>query len=329
MTEKVLVTGGAGYVGSACVERLLGLGCRVAIYDNLSMGHREAVPDGAALEVGDLADRGRLAEVFAAFRPDVVMHFAAFALAGESYEKPTIYYRNNVSNGINLVDAMVAAGVKSIIFSSSCSVYGEPGVVPITEDLPKLPINPYGKTKLAFEHLLDDCENAYGLKSVCLRYFNAAGATASRGEDHDPETHIIPIVLKSALGQGGEIAVYGDDYPTSDGTCVRDYVHIEDLAQAHEQALGLLRQGKSDRINLGNGDGFSVMQVIKVAEKVTGRPVRYTVAPRRRGDPATLVGSSARARSILGWKPHHPSLEDIIETAWRWHREHPNGYRNG
>lgn len=326
LAEKVLVTGGAGYVGSASVERLLGLGYRVAIYDNLSMGHREAVPSGAVLEVGDLADPRRLAEVFKSFRPDVVMHFAAFALAGESYEKPTIYYRNNVANGVNLLEAMLEADVRSIIFSSSCAVYGEPRQVPITEDLPKHPVNPYGKTKLAFESLLEDCENAYGLKSVCLRYFNAAGATALLGEDHEPETHIIPNILRVALGRTRQVEVFGDDYPTSDGTCVRDYVHIEDLAQAHEQALGLLRQGRSDRVNLGNGGGFSVMQVIKVAEKVSGRPVPFKMAPRRRGDPAILVASSARARSLLGWKPAHASLEEIIESAWRWHREHPHGY---
>jgi UDP-glucose 4-epimerase len=326
LAEKVLVTGGAGYVGSASVERLLALGHRVAIYDNLSMGHRQAVPASAVLEVGDLADPRRLGEVFKSFRPDVVMHFAALALAGESYERPTIYYRNNVANGVNLLEAMIEAGVKSMIFSSSCAVYGEPGRVPITEDQPKLPVNPYGKTKLAFENLLEDCENAYGLKSVCLRYFNAAGATALLGEDHEPETHIIPNILGVALGRAGEIEVFGGDYPTGDGTCVRDYVHIEDLAQAHEQALGLLRQGRSDRVNLGNGDGFSVMQVIKVAEKVSGKRIPFKMAPRRKGDPAILVASSTRARSLLGWRPVHDSLEDIVESAWRWHREHPYGY---
>jgi len=326
LAEKVLVTGGAGYVGSACVDRLLRLGYRVAVYDNLSMGHREAVAEQALLEVGDLADRGKLAEVLAAFRPDVVMHFAALALAGESYVNPAIYYRNNLANGLNLVEAMLEAGVKSIIFSSSCSIYGEPMQLPMTEDLPKHPINPYGNTKLAFERLLEDCDNAYGLKSVCLRYFNAAGATARLGEDHEPETHIIPNVLKVALGQAVVVDVFGDDYPTPDGTCVRDYVHIEDLAAAHEQALGLLRERRSDRINLGNGDGFSVMQVIKVAEKVTGRPIDFKMGPRRKGDPATLVASSARASDVLDWRPAYTSLEAIVESAWRWHTEHPYGY---
>ena len=328
LAERVLVTGGAGYVGSACVARLLGLGYQVAVFDNLSMGHREAVHASARLEVGDLADLRRLAEVFKSFRPDVVMHFAAYALAGESYDRPTIYYRNNIANGVNLVEAMLEAGVKSIIFSSSCSVYGEPSQVPITEDLPKHPVNPYGETKLALENLLEDCDRAHGLKSVCLRYFNAAGATAERGEDHDPETHIIPNVLRVAQGRARQIEVFGDDYPTPDGTCVRDYVHIEDLAQAHEQALGLLRQGRSERLNLGNGNGFSVMQVIKVAEKVSGKPVPFKVAPRRKGDPATLVASSAKAKHVLGWKPAHPSLEEIVESAWRWHREHPYGYQS-
>jgi UDP-glucose 4-epimerase len=239
--EKVLVTGGAGYVGSAAVAHLIRLGYKVLVYDSLSMGHAEAVPDGTELVIGDLADRDRLGEVMNSLRPDFVMHFAASALAGESYERPLAYYRNNVANGMNLVDAMVAAGVKALIFSSSCAVYGEPTRVPITEAEPKLPINPYGKTKLAFENLLEDCDNAYGLKSVCLRYFNAAGASGRLGEDHEPETHIIPNVLRVALGLDRDLEVFGNDYPTQDGTCVRDYVHIDDLAQAHEKALGLLR----------------------------------------------------------------------------------------
>jgi UDP-glucose 4-epimerase len=228
---------------------------------------------------------------------------------------------------MNLVEAMVAAGVKALIFSSSCAVYGEPTGVPITEAEPKLPINPYGKTKLAMENLLEDCDNAYGLKSVCLRYFNAAGASGRLGEDHEPETHIIPNVLRVALGLDRDLEVFGNDYPTPDGTCVRDYVHIDDLAQAHEKALGLLRQGKSDRINLGNGDGFSVMQVIKVAEAVTGKRIPLRMSARRRGDPAVLVASSKRAKSILGWTPSYLSLEPIIASAWQWHKEHPHGYR--
>lgn len=328
MKDRILVTGGAGYVGSVASRRLVAQGYEVLVYDNLSVGHREAVPAGAAFEEADLADQAHLFQVFRSFRPDFVMHFAANALAGESYEEPLVYYRNNVANGLNLVEAMVRHGVKSLVFSSSCSVYGEPAVVPITEDLPKAPINPYGKTKLTFEHILDDAERAYGLKAVCLRYFNAAGAAGPLGEDHTPETHIIPNVLRVALGLAGEVSVFGDDYPTEDGTCVRDYVHIEDLAQAHEQALSLLRGGRSDRINLGNGKGFSVLEVIRVSEMASGKPIPFKMLPRRKGDPAVLVASSARAREVLGWRPVWPTLEAIIQSAWAWHREHPNGYRS-
>lgn len=328
MAERVLVTGGAGYVGSVASSRLVALGYEVLIFDNLSAGHREAVPAGATFEKADLADRDHLFQIFRSFRPDVVMHFAAKALAGESYDEPLVYYRNNVANGLNLVEAMVHHDVRSLVFSSSCSVYGEPAVVPITEDLPKAPINPYGKTKLTFEHILDDAERAHGLKAVCLRYFNAAGASGPFGEDHSPETHIIPNVLRVALGLDAEVSVFGDDYPTEDGTCVRDYVHIEDLAQAHEQALGLLRGGKSDRINLGNGRGFSVLEVIKVSENASGKRIPFKMHPRRLGDPAVLVASSARAVAVLGWRPAYPTLEAIIESAWAWHREHPRGYRS-
>lgn len=328
MAERVLVTGGAGYVGSVCASRLVDLGHPVLVYDNLSQGHAEAVPGGAAFEKGDLADRARLSRAITTFRPDVVMHFAARALVVESYRDPLLYYRNNVADGINLLEAMVEAGVGAIVFSSSCSVYGEPACVPMTEDQAKVPVNPYGKTKLAFENMLDDCGQAHGMKSVCLRYFNAAGASAARGEDHDPETHIIPNVLRVAAGAAPVVEIFGDDYPTADGTCVRDYVHIEDLAQAHEQALRLLRECRSDRINLGNGDGFSVLEVVAACERVSGRRIPVKVSPRRRGDPAVLVASSARARDVLGWRPAWPELETIIESAWRWHRDHPNGYRS-
>ena len=329
MAERVFVTGGAGYVGSVCSARLLDLGYDVMIYDNLSVGHVEAIPRGARFERGDISDAANLAGMLGSFRPDVVMHFAARALAGESYENPLEYYRNNVGGGVSLLRAMVDEGVKSIVFSSSCSVYGEPGRVPITEGETKVPINPYGETKLAFENLLADCDGAYGMKSVCLRYFNAAGAVAGRGEDHNPETHIIPNVLKAALGQAREVQIFGDDYPTKDGTCVRDYVHIEDLAQAHEQALGLLRDGRSDRINLGNGDGFSVLEVVKTCAKIVGREIPYKVFPRRPGDPAVLVASADRARSVLGWRPVFSTLDAIVESAWRWHKGHPHGYANG
>jgi UDP-glucose 4-epimerase len=293
LAEKILVTGGAGYVGSVCAAHLLERGYEVTVYDNLSAGHREAVSGRAVLEVGDLADRARLSEVFRSHEPDFVMHFAASCLVGESYRNPILYYRNNVANAANLVDVMLEHDVRAMVFSSSCAVYGEPERVPMTEDDPKNPINPYGRTKLTFEHLLEDCDAAHGLKSVALRYFNA---------------------------------VFGDDYPTPDGTCVRDYVHVSDLAQAHERALGILRNGESDRINLGNGNGFSVFEVIKASERVTGTSVRFEVAGRREGDPATLVASAARAADVLAWQPSYISLEAIIETAWKWHKEHPHGY---
>jgi UDP-glucose 4-epimerase len=328
LAEKILVTGGAGYVGSVCVALLREKDYEVVIYDNLSAGHREAVTGGAKLEVGDLADRARLTEVFATHTPDFVMHFAASCLVGESYHDPILYYRNNVANAANLVDVMIEHDVRAIIFSSSCAVYGEPVRVPMTEDDPKNPINPYGKTKLTFEHLLEDCDAAHGLKSVALRYFNAAGATDELGEDHDPETHLIPIVLKVPLGLLDGVEVFGDDYPTPDGTCVRDYVHVSDLAAAHESALGILRQGKSERINLGNGNGFSVLDVIRASEHVTGKNIPSKVSPRRRGDPAALVAGAGKAADVLGWQPSYTSLETIIETAWKWHKEHPHGYRD-
>jgi UDP-glucose 4-epimerase len=326
LAEKVLVTGGAGYVGSVCISLLTAKGYEVVIYDNLSAGHREAVTGHAVLEVGDLADRARLSEVFAAHSPNFVMHFAASCLVGESYHDPILYYRNNVANGANLVDVMLEHDVRAIIFSSSCAVYGEPVRVPMTEDDPKNPINPYGRTKLTFEHLLEDCDAAHGLKSVALRYFNAAGATEGLGEDHDPETHLIPIVLKVPLGLLEQVEVFGDDYPTPDGTCVRDYVHVSDLAVAHESALEILRQGRSERINLGNGNGFSVLDVIRASEKVTGKSIPSKISPRRKGDPAALVASAGRAAEVLGWQPSYTSLEAIVETAWKWQREHPHGY---
>jgi UDP-glucose 4-epimerase len=326
LKERILVTGGAGYVGSVCVANLKDRGYQVLVYDNLSTGHRAAVREGVTLEVADLSDTGRLSGVMSSFRPDFVMHFAASALLGESMSKPLDYYANNVSNGHNLLRAMVDHDVKALVFSSTCAIYGEPERMPMTENDPRRPINPYGRSKLAFEHLLEDCDAAYGLKSVCLRYFNAAGAAAGLGEDHDPETHLIPNVLKSVLGLGGQLVVFGDDYPTPDGTCVRDYVHIADIADAHEKALGLLRGGVSEKINLGNGKGFSVLDVIRTAEEVTGKSVHYTVSERRPGDPAVLVASADKADRVLGWRPAYASLGSIIESAWKWHVEHPHGY---
>lgn len=326
MAEKILVTGGAGYVGSVSVGLLVERGFDVVVYDNLSEGHREAVPDGVPLEIGQLADGPRLRDLLDDFKPEFVMHFAASALVGESYDNPLKYFENNIANGVNLVRSMIAAGVRSIVFSSSAAVYGEPSEVPIPEDHARAPVNPYGYTKLAFEQFLEYCGAAYGLCSVCLRYFNASGAAGRLGEDHDPETHLIPNVLGPALGRSDKFSVLGDDYPTHDGTCVRDYIHVSDLADAHVRALDLLRQGRSDRINLGNGRGFSVMEVIKIAEKVTGKSIPYEVAPRRKGDPAVLVASAERAAEVLGWAPEFVSLEDIVRTAWEWHSTHPNGY---
>ncbi len=328
MAEKVLVTGGAGYVGSVCVAGLITNGYQVLIYDNLSTGHKEAVVPGAELEIGDLANREHLGRVMRNFKPNFVMHFAASCLVGESFEKPLIYYRNNVANALNLVDVMLESGVRLLVFSSSCAVYGEPKRIPMEEDDPKQPINPYGKTKLAFEHLLEDCDRAYGLRSVSLRYFNAAGATQDLGEDHLPETHIIPNVLKVALGQASEVTVFGDDYPTRDGTCIRDFIHVSDLADAHERALDILRNDRSERLNLGNGEGFSVLEVIRTAEKVTHKRIPFRIGARRKGDPAVLVASAKKAKEVLGWQPAYDTLEKIIESAWNWHREHPNGYRS-
>jgi UDP-glucose 4-epimerase len=329
LAEKILVTGGAGYVGSFSVDLLVRRGFEVVVYDNLSEGHREAVPGGVPLEVGELADEERLLAVLRDVRPAFVMHFAASALVGESIENPLKYFENNIANGVKLVRSMLAAGVDYIVFSSSAATYGEPTEVPIPEDHPKAPVNPYGYTKLAFEQFLEYCEAAYGLHSVCLRYFNASGAAGELGEDHTPETHLIPNVLRVALGQIPEFTVLGDDYETEDGTCVRDFIHVSDLADAHVRALDVLRKGRSDRINLGNGKGFSVLDVVRVAEKVTGRAIPYEFAPRRPGDPAVLVASAKRAGEVLGWAPEYTSLEDIIRSAWEWHSEHPQGYGSG
>lgn len=326
---RVLVTGGAGYVGSHTVWELIEAGHEPAVFDDLSKGHRAAVPEGVPLFVGSLADADALDDAFQSFRPDAVMHFAGSTQVGESVTNPGLYFRNNIGGGLNLLDAMVRAGVKSIVFSSTAAVYGEPSKVPIPEDHPKAPTNPYGESKLYFEAILKRYEIAHGIRSTALRYFNAAGAHPSGriGEDHTPETHLIPIVLQVALGQRDQVTVFGNDYPTDDGTCVRDYVHVCDLASAHILALEAMADGApSDAYNLGNGKGFSVKQVIDVAEKVVGKPIARTEGTRRAGDPAVLVASSDKARTQLGWRPAYPDLETIIETAWRWHSNHPNGY---
>jgi UDP-glucose 4-epimerase len=317
---RVLVTGGAGYIGSVVGEVLMARGHTVSVYDDLSEGYRDAVPDGARLLDGDLLDRGRLDAALREARPDAVVHMAAVCQVGESVADPAKYYRINVVGGLALLDAMHAAGVARIVFSSTAAVYGEPAKQPIEEDDPTAPSNPYGESKLAFERALAWYGGAYGLRSVALRYFNAAGASARAGERHDPETHLIPIVLQAAAGRRGAVTIYGDDYATRDGTCLRDYVHVLDLAEAHALALDALAAGGPSAVyNLGcGGDGFTVREVIDTAARVTGRKIPVGVGPRRPGDPATLVAASTRIRRELGWTPRYPALEEIIGSAWKW-----------
>ncbi len=317
---KVLVVGGAGYIGSHMVKLLLRAGHVVVTLDSLVTGYRDAVVGGEFVQC-DLADRAGLDEVFKQHAFDGVMHFASFIQVGESVLKPDLYYRNNFCNTLNLLDAMVAHGVKRFIFSSTAAVFGEPDYVPIDEAHPAHPINPYGISKWMVEQALADYDKAYGLKAICLRYFNAAGADpeGELGERHDPETHLIPLVLQAASGRRPEIAVFGRDYDTPDGTCIRDYVHVMDLCQAHLQALAALAAGgKSDAFNLGNGNGFSVQEVIDAARRVSGRNISVKDATRRSGDPARLVANSERAKSVLGWKPEFADLDVIVEHAWNW-----------
>lgn len=321
--ETVLLAGGAGYIGSHVAKYLKRSGHLPVAYDNLSRGHREAVKWGP-LEQGSIGDKRAVLAVLEKYRPSTVIHFAAFAYVGESVAKPAEYYANNVSQTLVFLEALVEAGVKNVVFSSTCAIYGVPSRIPIVEEEPANPINPYGRGKLMVEHILSDFETAYGLKSVCLRYFNAAGADpeGETGEHHDPETHLIPIVLETALGKRPAVPVLGTDYPTPDGTCVRDYIHVMDLAQAHVQAMDHLLAGKpSLRLNLGNGNGYSVLEVIEKARAITGRPIAADLLPRRAGDPPALVGSAEKAREILGWKPQFGSLDSILGTAWEWHRK--------
>jgi UDP-glucose 4-epimerase len=319
----IFVTGGAGYIGSICSEELLNAGHEVTIFDNLTEGHRKAVDPRAKFIQGELANRDEILPAVAAAKPAAIMHFAANALVGESMTNPSKYFRNNVASGINLVDAAVEAGVKKFIFSSTCATYGTPEKVPIDERLPQKPINPYGLSKLMFEQILHWYDKIYGLVHVNLRYFNAAGASEKYGEDHRIETHLIPNIIKVALGQREKAEIFGDKYPTPDGTCIRDYIHILDLAQAHMLALGA---EKSENYNLGCGEGFSVRQVIEVVQKVSGVPIPVTVKPPRAGDPPRLVSGSHKIMTQLGWKPKYPRLQPIIESAWAWHQKYPNGY---
>src|SRR6266404_1375485 len=322
---NILVVGGAGYIGSVCAELLLNEGHEVAILDNLSEGHRAAVDQRAHFLEAHLADRDGIAQAMAEVKPDAVMHFAASALVGESMRDPSKYFRNNVANGLNLLDAMVATDVKRLIFSSTCATFGPPERVPIDETLPQQPINPYGESKLAFEKILRWYGEIHGLQFVSLRYFNAAGASAKFGEDHRLETHLIPNVLKVALGQKPNVEIFGTDYETSDGTCVRDYIHIVDLARAHILALNAT---KGDFYNLGTGGGASVRDVIDSCRKITGRNIDIVEKPRRPGDPPRLIASSEKIKRELGWQPQFQSLDAIIESAWTWHQKFPRGYED-
>ena len=324
---RILVTGGAGYVGSHCVRELLKAGHEVTVYDNLSRGHSAAAPEGR-LVVGELADQATLTLLLRERRIEAVMHFAAFALVGESVEQPHLYYGNNVLGSYHLLEAMRAAGVGKIVLSSTTATYGTPERMPIAETTPQQPINPYGFSKLVVERMLDDYAHAYGLAFAALRYFNAAGAApeGDLGEDHDPESHLIPIVLQVALGQREKIMIFGDDYPTPDGTCIRDYVHIVDLAAAHLAALERLAPGRGIKCNLGTGRGYSVKEVIEACRRITGHAIPAQAAPRRPGDPPELVADSRLAKTLLGWTPRFATIESIVETAWRWHSTHPRGF---
>lgn len=320
---KIFVTGGAGYVGSICLEELLNAGHDVTVIDNLSEGHRQAIDGRAQLIEGDLADRSLLFKSLRSVRPDAVMHFASNTLVSLSMSQPGKYLGDNVTNAVNLLDACVDAGVQRFVFSSTCAIFGLPTVTPITEDLPKDPINPYGESKWTVERVLAWYGKLYGLRYVCLRYFNAAGATLKYGEHHSEETHVIPNVLKVALGQKPNVEIYGTQYPTPDGTCIRDYVHVLDLAQGHLLAL---QSERSDAFNLGSGEGYSVREVVEAARKVTAHLIPAVEKPPRPGDPPRLVADSTKIRRVLGWKPRFDSLEPILESAWRWHKAHPNGY---
>jgi UDP-glucose 4-epimerase len=322
---RVMVAGGAGYIGSIVAEGLLEEGHTVLVVDDLSKGHREAVPRAATFVRADLADAGQLPGLLQEHRVEAVMHFAADSLVGESVTKPTRYFRRNVANTLNLLEAMLAAGVGRFVLSSTAAVYGEPSRVPIEEDDNTTPTNPYGESKLMVEGMLRWMDAAHGLRYASLRYFNAAGASRERGEDHRPETHLIPIVLGVALGQRESVEIFGNDYPTRDGTCIRDYIHVTDLAQAHILALEALDRG-SRIYNLGNGKGFTVREVIEACRLVTGNSIPASEAARRPGDPAALVASSRRISQELGWKPRFSDLETIVATAWEWHRSHPGGY---
>jgi UDP-glucose 4-epimerase len=323
---KILVTGAAGYVGSICSEVLLSRGHQVIALDNLQEGHRAAVPPRAVFCLADLAVRPQIEEVFTSQKIDAVMHFAGEALVAKSVREPSTFYAANVACGINLLDAMVRHGVNKFIFSSTAATYGEPELVPIPEDHRKTPINPYGKSKLTFEQVLADYHGYTGLKFVALRYFNAAGASSERGEAHREETHLIPRVLDTALGAYPEIKIFGSDYPTPDGTCVRDYIHVLDIADSHVRALEQIDCVPGEVFNVGNSRGYSNLEVVQTAERITGRRIPSKLSPRRLGDPAVLIASNEKLKRTLGWEASHSSLEEIIQSAWDWRRKFPRGY---
>ncbi|MDQ3919869.1 MAG: UDP-glucose 4-epimerase GalE [Acidobacteriota bacterium] len=323
----ILVTGGAGYIGSVMVEQLIEAGERAVVLDDLSRGHRGAVDGSVPFYEGRTGDRELVARLCREQEVEACIHFAAFAYVGESVTDPKLYFERNVSDGVALLDSLLAAGVRRFVFSSTCATYGEPVRVPIDEGHPQAPTNPYGWSKLFMEKILESYGRAYDLKFVALRYFNASGATLRRGEDHSPESHLIPNVLSAALGRLPQVSVFGGDYPTPDGTAIRDYIHVADLCSAHTLALEHLRRGgPSDFINLGNGHGYSVSEVIETARRVTGREIETRMEPRRAGDPSRLVADASKARSVLGWRTQYPDLETIIRTAWDWHQTHPEGY---
>ena len=320
---KILVTGGAGYIGSVTTRHLLDGGHDVTVFDSLELGHREALDSRASLIVGDLRNADDILQAMDQVRPDAVMHFAAYALVGESSADPGKYFRNNDCGGVNLAEAMNACGVKRIVFSSTCATYGQPETMPITEETPQCPTNPYGQSKFIYEQMLGWYAKIHGFRPVFLRYFNACGAEGDLGEDHAVETHIIPNVLKVPLGQRDHVDIFGDDYQTPDGSCVRDYIHVSDLAQAHTLAI---TSDFSGAVNLGTGTGFSVKQIVEAARKVTGHPIPAVIGPRRAGDPDFLVSNPSKAFRELGWKAEYTDPVDIIKTAWAWHLKHPDGY---
>lgn len=323
----ILVTGGAGYIGSVVVDDLCAGGETVVVIDNLVYGHRQAVDAAVPFYQGSIGDADLIRRIVTEHNVNACMHFSAYAYVGESVEEPAKYFENNFVETLHLLDSLRECGVGKFIFSSTCATYGVPQRIPIDESHPQWPINPYGWTKFMVERALESYDAAYGLKFVALRYFNAAGASELYGEDHDPETHLIPLVLRAALGKIPQVSVFGTDYDTPDGTAIRDYIHISDLSSAHLLALAHLRAGKpSEFINLGNGSGYSVKEVIETARRVTGAKIPSENGPRRAGDPPRLVGDSQKAREVLGWKPKFPELESIVESAWKWHRSHPDGY---